>query len=223
MKISRFLNTIFIVLTAFYAQAVFAVVINVDIEGNPSITYSGDDGILSTSGGTVWNSVPHFVGTSSLLDEFGNVTGVGVSWPGSDFGVATDANSTNSLQDSGTWGGGFDITGLLPGTTYALAIYAMENAGGAVIDASGGAFDFWTTSGPLTYNMPGTAGADYALYTGLVPFDLGGGIFGIRLTNFDGAVTGVQLDGAVVPVPAAVWLFGSGLLGLIGIARRKKA
>lgn len=26
---------------------------------------------------------------------------------------------------------------------------------------------------------------------------------------------------AVVPVPAAVWLFGSGLLGLIGIARRK--
>jgi hypothetical protein len=28
---------------------------------------------------------------------------------------------------------------------------------------------------------------------------------------------------AVVPVPAAVWLFGSGLLGLIGMARRKKA
>jgi hypothetical protein len=28
---------------------------------------------------------------------------------------------------------------------------------------------------------------------------------------------------AAVPVPAAVWLFGSGLLGLVGIARRKKA
>jgi len=26
----------------------------------------------------------------------------------------------------------------------------------------------------------------------------------------------------VVPVPAAVWLFGSGLLGLIGMARRRK-
>ncbi|NOR25951.1 MAG: VPLPA-CTERM sorting domain-containing protein, partial [Desulforhopalus sp.] len=24
------------------------------------------------------------------------------------------------------------------------------------------------------------------------------------------------------PVPAAVWLFGSGLIGLIGVARRKK-
>jgi hypothetical protein len=26
---------------------------------------------------------------------------------------------------------------------------------------------------------------------------------------------------APVPVPAAIWLFGSGLLGLIGVARRK--
>lgn len=30
-------------------------------------------------------------------------------------------------------------------------------------------------------------------------------------------------DVSAVPVPAAVWLFGSGLIGLIGIARRKKA
>ena len=33
------------------------------------------------------------------------------------------------------------------------------------------------------------------------------------------------IEGAVdvpaVPVPAAVWLFGSGLIGLVGIARRK--
>ena len=29
-------------------------------------------------------------------------------------------------------------------------------------------------------------------------------------------------NSAVVPVPAAVWLFGSGLIGLVGIARRKR-
>jgi len=28
---------------------------------------------------------------------------------------------------------------------------------------------------------------------------------------------------SVVPIPAAAWLFGSGLLGMIGIAIRKKA
>ena len=33
----------------------------------------------------------------------------------------------------------------------------------------------------------------------------------------------VRGDVAAVPVPSAAWLFGSGLLGLIGVARRKKA
>lgn len=33
-----------------------------------------------------------------------------------------------------------------------------------------------------------------------------------------------QISGlTAIPVPAALWLFGSGLLGLIGVARRKKA
>lgn len=40
--------------------------------------------------------------------------------------------------------------------------------------------------------------------------------------NFADDSNWVYADWSVVPVPAAVWLFGSGLLGLIGIARRKK-
>ena len=38
-----------------------------------------------------------------------------------------------------------------------------------------------------------------------------------------GTFGGSTLAAAPVPVPAAEWLFGSGLLGLIGIAKRKKA
>jgi len=44
-----------------------------------------------------------------------------------------------------------------------------------------------------------------------------------------GAGLGEDLDNLVfavvtpVPIPSAIWLFGSGLLGLVGIARRKKA
>ena len=34
---------------------------------------------------------------------------------------------------------------------------------------------------------------------------------------------GTGFGQAIVPVPAAIWLFGSGLLGLIKIARRKNA
>lgn len=43
---------------------------------------------------------------------------------------------------------------------------------------------------------------------------------------FGGALYVLHLEGVItsaVPVPAAAWLFGSGLLGLVGVARRKKA
>lgn len=52
-------------------------------------------------------------------------------------------------------------------------------------------------------------------------------------TSFDGFIARWRVEGCAsttgtdcviqaVPVPAAVWLFGSGLLGLVGIARRKR-
>lgn len=40
------------------------------------------------------------------------------------------------------------------------------------------------------------------------------------LNTFDGGFGDITYS--VVPVPAAVWLFGSGLIGLLGFARRKK-
>ena len=40
-------------------------------------------------------------------------------------------------------------------------------------------------------------------------------------SDYESGVALVRIS--AVPVPAAVWLFGSGLIGLIGLARRKKA
>ena len=50
----------------------------------------------------------------------------------------------------------------------------------------------------------------------------------ITFDGFKGAedpITGstLAIDVQVVPVPAAAWLFGSGLIGLVGVARRKRA
>ena len=44
--------------------------------------------------------------------------------------------------------------------------------------------------------------------------------------NYEGSgrlYDNVNFDVAPIPVPAAVWLFGSGLIGLVGVARRRKA
>jgi hypothetical protein len=41
-------------------------------------------------------------------------------------------------------------------------------------------------------------------------------------THNDAIGVTFSFDVTHVPIPAALWLFGSGLLGLIGIARRSK-
>lgn len=48
------------------------------------------------------------------------------------------------------------------------------------------------------------------------------GPFNGQTPAFNGTMTCQDCGPAVVPVPAAVWLFGSGLIGLVGVARRKK-
>jgi hypothetical protein len=71
-----------------------------------------------------------------------------------------------------------------------------------------------------------SAGNDEALYVDTLIFsdslgqlNLNG--LNIYYNNLVGNTS--QIINQVVPIPAAAWLFGSGLLGLVGIAGRKKA
>lgn len=76
-----------------------------------------------------------------------------------------------------------------------------------------------TNSGFLTGNL--IAGHEYKfLFKSLIRSLDGNGQESLVAATGTGNVT---LNIATVPVPATVWLFGSGLIGLIGIAKRKKA
>ena len=70
-----------------------------------------------------------------------------------------------------------------------------------------GSIDFVTLDGPSADGIAGN------------PMDNG------PFPGFNAAFLGTATpqEVAAVPVPAAVWLFGSGLLGLVGVARRKAA
>lgn len=57
----------------------------------------------------------------------------------------------------------------------------------------------------------------------IVTVDFGAGVDNFAELSFSEVTLSYNNQVSNVPVPAAVWLFGSGLLGLVGVARRKKA
>lgn len=79
----------------------------------------------------------------------------------------------------------------------------------------GGTFDNGT--GIATFVWDGIYGHAYTLdYTATIPQ--------ADPSGFGGVYYGLHLEGSVnaVPIPAAAWLFGSGLMGLLAVARRRR-
>jgi hypothetical protein len=143
-----------------------------------------------------------------------------------------------------TWAAGLDIDGV---TGWRLPDTLVPDAScDSSTTLSFGKSCTGSELGNLFYNVLGgvagtsiatTHNSEYDKFTGVVPdrnwsdtpigqsayfFDLGDGSqssTSVGFTNIGWAVrTGSPAE---VPIPAAVWLFGSGLLGLVGAARRK--
>lgn len=125
------------------------------------------------------------------------------------------ATSVTGAADPNDWGSGFS------GTTGTGTI--SLNLGGYYANWNGTNF----LQGTDTAGANGTSTAATGTISGNT-FDINWHSY-IVGGSFDGQTGYWNLTGtfttesAPVPVPAAVWLFGSGLVGLVGVARRRKA
>ena len=123
------------------------------------------------------------------------------------------------------------------GTTFGPGTYSFDTVEGGVFtgvqvgagQVGGHIFFDWNTATNIdVVNVWDVAGDTYTSTDVVVGAPAPGpdGVAGLGM--IDGAFPGFNANfnftaPAAVPVPAAVWLFGSGLLGLVGVARRKKS
>jgi len=157
------------------------------------------------------------------LDQEWNFLGnAGQSFTTSPVSVLTDSGVTKTLDFSGwriSWnaipsintGGGFQDCGT---TSDGICL----TPGTSPVDI-GGTFDNGTGIASITCSTSSCSNTStYTLtYTAVIAQ--------ADPSNFGGITYNLNLTGIVnsVPVPAAFWLFGSGLLGLAGIAKRKSS
>jgi len=156
--------------------------------------------------------------------------------------INVDATIAGFVDEAaGTWGvsSSAPFYGLLwsasNGTLYGEGTYTISTDDSATGGVSGADATFTVGAGQLggsiKFAWGSTTGidviniwdinADGSLSYATVP-GMGDGPFPGFQASFELTGAGLATPSAV-PVPAAVWLFGSGLVGLAGVARRRKA
>jgi len=224
-----------------FANSAIASIVNVDY-GTLVSAYSGQ-GALG-AGGTNWTRVGVSVSSPiislNLADSNSVATGIDAILAVTSQFASVNTNSGNQLTKdaarlalAGGNQGTLTLSDLNPSSTYNLILYGVTHS--LIFDGSrisnGSTFTVGgvskTTSGDLVGVVGGFAeGQTHVTYTGLTA-DINNEIQ-VAITENNQAnfayLNGFQLkEITAVPVPAAAWLFGSGVLGLVGIARRKKA
>ena len=132
--------------------------------------------------------------------------GAGTGSPGTGFATMTLDDATNLFSWNISWSG-------LIGNETVMHFHGPASPG---VNA-GVQVNFGTISGTSSPSIGSTT------ITSAQATDLLAGLWYINI-HTDAFPSGeIRGQVNVVPIPAAAWLFGSGLIGLIGIARRKKA
>jgi hypothetical protein len=152
-------------------------------------------------------------GNASTLDD----DGVGAAEPIDSTCCGTTFNLSATIDSAGMASGGSLIIG---GTVAALGFNS-----GTLLTGTLSSFGFPAAGGDSMEFVFDVTGGDAA--------GLFGAQFGVVLTGTGLSPTlfsegfntrAVQATAAsIIPIPAAVWLFGSGLIGLVGLARRRKS
>lgn len=172
-----------------------------------------NDATLAETGGTApwsWNTPEANNTVTSTEDVFPTEgDGFGITYGGFDsftqsVDIPTSGDYVFSIEANALTGSVFTSTG-------------------STFDLTDGGFEFFAGDATSS-NMNVTATDGWVTYTWTTTLDAGLIDIGIRTTDI--AKYSIAFDNfsvTLVPVPAAVWLFGSGLIGLIAVARRKKA
>ena len=146
------------------------------------------------------------------------------------------------------WPDGVEAQAVTAGPTTSKPQITISRVDGAVFDitaftaellantiGTGGSFEVMPLldgedayNDPVFFNASGLAGQSFSYNASTTPSTLPLSGFDTYKINLfvDFALTGLTLvDASVTPIPApaSIWLLGSGLLGLSGVARRKKS
>ena len=172
--------------------------------------------------------------TPDIFSSFIDVNYVAATDAFTASGFAMTLDDDGSVPPEDIAGGSFDLsasindTGLLASGTLAIGgtVAALGFNSGTLLTGNLTAFGFPGGGGdPLEFLFSVTGGDAAGLYggvgsTGGVLLTGGTGFTGDFTADFRGAGTAVA-DVAPIPLPAAAWLFGTGLLGLIGLGRKR--